>query len=191
MFGFAPLLWGAGIGALGSLLTGNDPLKGAAIGGATGGLLGGLPAGAWSGGQASALSTVPSGTAGIQLAPAAIGDTALSIAPQAVSTAPLSYGVDLAASPAGIGISDLGAYATGAGTDIMAKTPTMWDEISPYMNVKNTLGAADLMSRYSQKPQYPSPQGGSVSRGQAPEGAGVMELLKTIKQPERKRITLI
>jgi hypothetical protein len=59
-FQFAPLLWGAGLGALGGLLTGQDPLKAAAIGGATGGLFGNIPAGSWMGGSASvAGSTAP------------------------------------------------------------------------------------------------------------------------------------
>jgi hypothetical protein len=57
MFQFAPLLWGAGLGALGGLLTGQDPIKGAAIGGATGGLFGNLPAGAWGGGAAEVAKT--------------------------------------------------------------------------------------------------------------------------------------
>lgn len=190
MFAFAPLLWGAGIGALSSLAFGKDPIKGAVLGGATGGLLNNVPAGAWMGGKAQALSAVPSGSAGIQLAPAVADDMALGLAPQAVSTSPIGYGVDLTA-PTGVGISDLGAYATGKGTDIMAKTPTMWDEVSPYLDVKNALGAADVMQRYSQRPQYPSPQGGSVSRGQAPEGTGVMQLLQGVKMPEKRRISLI
>tara|TARA_R110000822_G_scaffold202754_1_gene339761 strand:+ start:268 stop:999 length:732 start_codon:yes stop_codon:yes gene_type:complete len=37
----APVLWGAGIGAVTSLIRGKDPLKGALIGGASGGLFGG------------------------------------------------------------------------------------------------------------------------------------------------------
>lgn len=186
-----PVLFGAGVGALSSLAFGKDPVTGAVLGGATGGLLDKIPAGAWMGGKAEALSAVPSGSAGIQLAPAVADDMALSLAPQAVSTAPISYGVDITA-PATTGISDLGAYATGgSGYGIMAKQPTMWDEISPYMDVKNVLGATDVMQRYSQRPQYPSPQGGSVSRGQAPEGTGVMELLRGVKMPEKKRISLI
>lgn len=57
---------GAGLGALGGLLTGNDPIKGAALGGATGGLLGGLPAGAWGGGAAEvAKSGATTGTAAL------------------------------------------------------------------------------------------------------------------------------
>jgi hypothetical protein len=52
---WTPLLIGAGVGALGGLLTGNDPLKTAALGAAVGGT--GGAAGAWGGGQAAAAGT--------------------------------------------------------------------------------------------------------------------------------------
>lgn len=190
MFQFAPLLWGAGLGALGGLLTGQDPLKGAAIGGATGGLLGGLPAGAWGGGSAQALSTTPAGV-GVNLAPASMADASLSLAPVVNSAVPTSIGIDLAAAPAGAGISNLGQYATGAGTNIMAATPTMFDEIKPYLNVRDLTGAAMVGAQYQQRPQLPTAPSGGVSRGQAPQGTDVMALLQTIKQPEKKRISLV
>lgn len=190
MFGFDDMLIGAGIGALGSALFGGNPFQGAALGGVTGGLLGGAPAGAWTGGQAAALSTTPA-SMGISLAPAAVGDTALSLAPEVISTAPTSYGIDLAAAPTGAGISDLGAYATGAGTDIMARSPSLLDKISPYANIQNLSGAANIYNQFNKPAPRMQPQSGSVSRGQAPEGNGVMDLIKAIKQPERKRITLL
>jgi hypothetical protein len=52
-----PMLVGAGVGALGGLLTGQDPLKAAAVGGATAGLFQGLPAGSWMGGGAEVAKT--------------------------------------------------------------------------------------------------------------------------------------
>ena len=190
MFGFDDILIGAGIGALGSALFGQNPIKGAALGGVTGGLLGGLPAGAWGGGQAAALSTTPA-SMGISLAPAAVSDASLALAPEIVSTAPTAYGIDLAASPVGTGITDLGAYATGTGTNIMARTPSLLDKISPYANVQNLSGAANIYEKFNQPTRMPSPQGGNVSRGQAPEGNGVMDLIKAIRQPERRHISLL
>ena len=53
------ILIGAGIGAGTSMLTGNDPLKGAMIGGATGGVASGVSGGAASGAE-GVTSTVPS-----------------------------------------------------------------------------------------------------------------------------------
>ena len=64
MFSFAPLLIGAGVGALGGLLTGKDPLTGAAMGAAMGGAGSALgSAGAWTGGSASVAGT--QGAAGL------------------------------------------------------------------------------------------------------------------------------
>jgi len=76
MFGFAlaPLLVGAGVGALGGLLAGKDPLKGALMGGVTGGLLGplsgtigagGVGAGAASASSAGATGLVGAGNAAL------------------------------------------------------------------------------------------------------------------------------
>jgi len=53
------MLIGAGVGAGTSMLTGNDPLKGAMIGGATGGVASGVSSGAAAGAEGVA-STVPS-----------------------------------------------------------------------------------------------------------------------------------
>ena len=78
MFSFAPLLIGAGVGALGGLLTGKDPLKGAMVGGATGGLFGGMPAGSWTGGGASVAGS--QGAAGLTSA------AMPSLAPQMATT---------------------------------------------------------------------------------------------------------
>jgi len=70
MFGFAlaPLLVGAGVGALGGLLAGKDPLKGALMGGVTGGLLGSVApaigAAGVGGGAATATSAGATGLVG-------------------------------------------------------------------------------------------------------------------------------
>ena len=54
------MLIGAGIGAGGSILTGNDPLKGAALGGAMGGATAGFGSAGVASGAEAAASTVPS-----------------------------------------------------------------------------------------------------------------------------------
>jgi hypothetical protein len=222
------ILWGAGLGALGGLLTGNDPLKGAVVGGATGGLLNGIPAGTLSLEPAKiAASGAPTGM-GVSLAPVASNaPLSFSLAPDAVSSgaginlsgtlggvnAPYTgfasgatgeLGANMAFSPyrnigmttsadiAGKGsIDNLAKYATGSGADIMAKDPSMWDKISPYMNVRDLTGAAMVGAQYQQRPQLPTAPSGGVSRGQAPQGTDVMALLQTIKQPEKKRISLV
>jgi hypothetical protein len=224
-FQFAPLLMGAGIGALGGLLTGRDPLKGALIGGATGGLLGGLPAGAWGGGGATVAGGSGAGLAtgagtaaggtGIALgdvaASSALNNTALAgsnlasgvgvgtgiggasgTGVQLANAGQGMFGFDpVSAAQGGAGISNIGQYATGAGTDIMAATPSMYDQISPYLNVRDLTGAAMVGAQYQQRPQLPTAPAGGIQRGQAPQGTDVMALLQTIKQPERRRISLV
>lgn len=215
MFALAPLLWGAGIGALGGLLTGKDPLKGALVGGATGGLLGGLPAGAWAGGAAEAAKTGLATGAGSAAAGTgvALGDVAASSAlPTALQgsgfasgvnaggaginlaqgATDMAYGFNPVSQGAGMGsINDLASYSTGTGYDLMAKQPTMFDQISPYLNVKDLTGAAQVASQFQPRQQQMQAPSGRVSEGRAPQGTDVMALLQSIKQPERKRITLL
>jgi hypothetical protein len=190
-FQFAPLLMGAGIGALGGLLTGKDPLKAAAIGGATGGLFGNIPAGSWMGGSASvAGNTAPTGM-GVSLAPASFADDALSLSPTLNSAVPTGMGINLASAPTGMGVENIGQYATGTGTNLMAAAPTMWDEISPYMNVRDLTGAGLVAAQYQQRPQLPTAPSGGISRGQAPQGTDVMALLAGVKPREQRRISLL
>lgn len=247
MFQFAPLLIGAGMGALGGLLTGKDPLKGALIGGATGGLLGGLPAGAWGGGSAS----VAGGSAGAGAGAGATGYAAganpaaflaptgqeigmanafnmatnapINVAASAVPTSGSIMGEIGGANLVGAGLptnvttmQDLatkqlyGADNAMLGNPMMgginplseadyvkiASTPatagsSLFDDLKPYFNVRDLTGAAQVAAQYQQRPQMPTAPAGGVSRGQAPQGTDVMALLQTIKQPERRRISLV
>lgn len=231
---FMPMLIGAGTGALGGLLTGKDPLKGALIGGATGGLLSSIPAigaaGAGTGGAKVAIGDIASSTAlptalqGSSLATggAGLGSTVgsnagINFGANLASTSPYAgfssgitneLGANMAFNPSsGLGMPDvssaigkgsidnLAQYSTGAGTDIMAKNPSMFDQlsenISPYLNVRDLSGAAQVASQFQPRPQQIQPQSGNVTRGQAPQGTDVMALLQSIKQPERRRITLL
>lgn len=198
-FAFAPILMGAGIGALGGLLTGRDPLKAAAVGGATGGLLGGLPAGAWGGGGATVAGGSGAATGAATAAPSMLS-TGASFADDALAaSSPATFGYNASGiSPFSMAgqtapmASDIGA---GFGVDNIASmssaNPTMWDEISPYLNVRDLTGAAMVGAQFQQRPQMPQAPAGGVTRGQAPQGTDVMALLQTIKQPERRRISLV
>jgi hypothetical protein len=218
---WTPLLIGAGVGALGGLLTGNDPLKTAALGAAIGGT--GGAAGAWGGGAATAAGTSTglatgagsaAGGTGIALGDVAASSTlptmlqgsnlasgigagtgiggATGTGVQLANAGTGLYGFDpVSAAQGGAGISNLGQYATGAGTDIMAATPTMWDEISPYMNVRDLTGAGLVAAQYQQRPQMPTAPSGGISRGQAPQGTDVMALLSSVKPREQRRISLL
>jgi len=197
-FALAPILWGAGIGALSSMAFGKDPIKGAVLGGATGGLLDKIPAGAWTGGSAEALSTAPT-SMGVNLAPvAADAPISYSLAPEVAQGAGINFADDAVgyafnpvAQGAGQGsIDNLAQYSTGAGYDMMAKNPSIFDEFKPYLSVRDLTGAATVASQYQPRP-LPTPQSGQISRGQAPEGNDVMSLIGSIKQPERRRLTLL
>lgn len=176
-----PMLMGAGIGALGGLLTGQNPLKAAALGGATGGLLGSMPAGAMN------LSTgsIPN-----------VASTMSSVAPNAG----VGAFVDDIAMAGGMATDPLtgqvlASTAPNAGISAFTQQPSMFDSlaggISPYMNVRDLTGAAQVAAQYQQRPQMPTSPAGGISRGQAPQGTDVMALLQTIKQPERRRISLV
>ena len=100
---------GAGLGALGGLLTGNDPIKGAALGGATGGLLGGLPAGAWGGGSA--------GVAGGSTSPLSAGSLFNGIGTNAMAGGDIGAGLAMNASmaaPSLMSAAPTASYAAGA-----------------------------------------------------------------------------
>ena len=241
---WAPILWGAGMGALGSLLTGNDPIKGAAVGAGTGGLLGGLPAGAWGGGAAEvAGSTAPNlaaNVAPIALDASATMPTAVDIGSgfgyadglgSTASYLPAEQAAGYTASATALPVTSGSAYMnpyTGmyespyeaggiigntnfnpvknigytsdttpffsgntALSGMEVPEETMWEKIKPYANIQNLAGASSIYNQFNQPTRMPAPQSGRVTEGKAPQGNDVMELLKTIKQPERKRISLL
>lgn len=168
------MLIGAGTGALGGLLTGKDPFKGAAIGAATGGLLGGIEAGAMN------LSTgsIPSASVVPDLSSASAFEASMGLPSSALISAGAPIGTTFPLRP-----------------DMMAAQPSMFDsltdELSPYFDQRD-LGNLALQSISNQpQNQMPSAPVGGVSRGQAIQGQDVMELLKAVRQPERRNISLM
>lgn len=264
-FQFAPLLWGAGIGALTSAATGQDPLRGALFGGATGGLLGNMEAikaGLGSAGSMN-LSTGAVPNIAANAAPVSLGSSATLPTASDIG-AGFGYGSPLGSTASFLPAQQAAGYSASAGAiptvgqsfnpytgiyddaidvqstinpytglyddayesyvdkgligstnfnpvanigassqqtpffggnevikNVGVPEPTMWDEISPYLNVRDLGGAAALAAQYQQRPQMPTAPSGGISRGQAPQGTDVMALLQTIKQPEKKRISLV
>lgn len=216
-FMFAPLLIGAGMGALGGLLAGKDPLKGALLGGITGGLLG--PAsgiigagGVGVGGAAATSAATSAGAAGLTSTPF-LGSAIASTAAPVVASA-TNAGFNAAASglvpdvarqatfEASMGLPSSQLISAGApiGTafplaDVAATQPSFYDSLtdtlSPYFDPRD-LGNSALQAVANQpRQQMPQAPSGGVSRGQAQQGSDVMALLQTIKQPERRRISLM
>ena len=202
---WTPLLIGAGVGALGGLLTGNDPLKTAALGAAVGGT--GGAAGAWGGGQAAAAGTTTGlGTGGY----AAGANPAAFLAPTGQEIG-MANAFNMATNaPTGLATQTFGAQNAMLSNPIMgglnplsdaqysqiASTPasestSLWDDIKPYANVQNLSGAANIYDRFNQRPQMPTAPSGGISRGQAPQGTDVMALLASVKPREQRRISLL
>jgi hypothetical protein len=207
-FQFAPLLIGAGMGALGGLLTGRDPLRSALVGGATGGLLGSIPAfGAGGVGATGATATsaklasidpasVNAFTSGASIAPSyagTLGSTGELGANMAFSSAPASTMFSSVATDPMTG-QILASQVPNTGVSAFTQQPSMFDSLSdtlsPYFNARD-MGNVALQSFAGQQQQMPQASAGGVTRGQAPQAQDVMALLASIKQPERRRISLM
>jgi hypothetical protein len=171
-----PMLIGAGTGALGGLLTGRDPLRSALIGGATGGLLGSIPAfGAGGVGATGATATStklasidPAGVSAFTDGAAALGSTALD---------PVTGQM-------------LASQMPNAGVNAFTQQPSMFEGLGQYFNPRD-MGNVALQSLAEPQQRMPQAPAGGVTRGQAPQAQDVMALLASIKQPERRRISLM
>lgn len=196
-----PIAIGAAIGGGTKLVQGKglgDILKGAVIGGGVGGLTGGVGAGASSGLAANGTGIAINDLAASPFLPTALQGSTLATG---IGSGATGTGITLAqgagdlfnpvAQGAGMGsINNLAQYSTGTGYDLLARQPTMFDKLKPYLNVKDLSGAAQVASQFQPEP-LPTPQSGNVTRGQAPQGNDVMSLLQSIKLPERRRLTLL
>jgi hypothetical protein len=88
-------------------------------------------------------------------------------------------------------IDNLSQYATGTGYDLLSKSPSMLDKLKPYANIQNLSGAKSVYDMYNKPMQYPQVPQGRVTEGKAPQGSDVMNLIKAIQVPEKKRISLL
>lgn len=214
-----PTLIGAGIGAIGAAATGNNPFKGALLGGSLGTGYGGIQSlmqgGTFLQGAAPFLSSPVGGAAtGIKLAPTV--DTALNLSPVATSGAgavtggaginltPLTYKstaglfeIPTSVGGAGAGISDLANFSTGTGTQLMQPL-SYYDRIKDMLpemssqNVGNVIGGANVAQQYMQRRPIPQAPAGGVSRGNPPPATAVQELIAQIQaQQPRRRLSLL
>ena len=210
----APVLIGAGVGALGSTLMGGSPLKGALLGGSLGSGYGGIKSlmegGSFLQGAMPFASSSVGGT-GIKLLPTV--DTALNLSPVAASgasagaltggaginLAPLTYKstaglfeIPTSVGGAGAGITNLADYATGAGTNLMSAAKPSWLDNITSQQVNNVIGGANVAQQYLQPRPIPQAPAGGVSRGSPPPAAAVQELIAQVQsQQPRKRLSLL
>lgn len=140
--------------------------------------------------QGSTLATgIGSGSGAMAGSELGVGGAGISLSQGATDAA---YGFNPVSESVGQGsINNLASYANGTGYDLMAKNPTLWDQMSPYVNVQNLSGAANIYDKFNQPQQRTVAPSGGMSRGQAPQGDAILSLLNTARIPERKRISLI
>lgn len=211
----APILIGAGVGALGGAVTGRNPFKTALLGAALGtgaGALGAGGAGATAGtaasaGTTAATSLAPTTAAGFEAAMGLPSSALIEAGAPLMSAFPTGAGMGLVEGAGGTMINPeyysnvLGnnVYTGGEGflsNAIGQITPSM-EDLKKYATIDNLNGAAGIMSRFQPTPRSPAPQG-RVSQGQAPQGGlgqggveGLLAELEKQRQTQRQPISLL
>ena len=179
----APVLIGAGIGALTSLATGRDPLQGAALGGVTGGAFGGstgFGSGFTEGGLFSLGSMAPTVP---QIATEGVAQSAMTAGAPSSLLSGAGTPVDMALNPMNIGMG--GTTATQAG--FQAASPMNFADATgvvdnAFINPSTYTGGLDDMgsSGLSTGGGYiPQPQDAETLRNLQEIGVGLQEPPKT------------
>jgi hypothetical protein len=206
----APVLIGAGIGAVGSAVSGRNPLQGALLGGSLGAGYGGISnvmkGGSFMQGafpfmgetaKASSLGTIaqgggtfmPTWSPEIGMANTFNPVTGAVMNPANLATEVASY------SPSLIGTASQGGL-TAAATEVpmLQKLGYTWDEIKDIassQNVGNVIGGLNVAKQYMTRPTPPQAPAGGVSRGNPPAATPIAELVALSKPQPKKRISLL
>lgn len=213
MFGLLePMLIGAGVGALGSLITGGSPLKGAAIGGALGGggaaIKGMMPSSFGLTGAKVAESAKASTLGGNMLAPT-MPEIGMANSFNMATNSPMVAGMKALPAGAEVGMANSFDLANKYTAPVASTTsPLMFSnapsaggmlaknsaEVMPggfnykdYLTPQNMMGAASVISQGSAPQPQVQAQGGGVSKGQAPSMDAIASLLSTAKIPQRQK----
>ena len=216
-----PITIGMGAGALGSLMMGGSPIKGAALGGLAGtgyGAFTGTGAAANLFGGATATGAPLAGATGVAGTP-----TAAFLAPTApeigmansfnlATNAPLvgSEGAGYLGSTgelgANMGLVNAMPVANTSENLMLATRPyqegglaggaassgsSILDSIKPYANIQNLSGAKSLYDQYNKPQQMIQAPAGRITEGKIPQGGDVMSLIASMKPKERKHISLL
>ena len=159
----APVLIGAGLGALGSAVTGQSPIKGALLGGAGGGLMGG--ASSLLGGSALGASTVPASSVGKAVLANSIDDMGMMFNP-ATGTYLNPANYMAASSPLPVFTGGQGVFSNA----MDVATNAIPDVLSKNLTPSNLIGVSNLLANLDQRPQMgASPISLSARPGQAPQ----------------------
>ena len=203
------VLIGAGIGAVGSALTGRDPLKGAAIGGSLGAGYGGATS-AMKGGsfmegafpfmgettKASSLGTIAQG--GGATMPAYLPEMGVNMSTGQVIN-PVTMSAINSATPAMMVSAPIsgGLQAASTSVPLMQQLGYTADEIKNMLpdisaqNVGNVIGGANVARQFMQRPPVPQAPSGGIKQGNPPSVTPINELLGLSKPQPKKRISLL
>lgn len=208
-----PMLIGAGVGALGSAISGGNPFKGAALGAAGGGLgqaaglFGGATGGATAAGTTAATSLAPATAAEFEAAMGLPSTALLEAGAPLASAMPTSAAMGLTQTAGGTLINPeyysniLGNQVYTGGEGFLSNaigqiTPSM-EDLKKYATIDNLSGAANIASKFQPTPRSPAPQG-RVSEGRAPQGGlgqggveGLLAELEKQRQTQRQPISLL
>lgn len=203
----APVLIGAGAGALGSALTGNSPLKGAMLGGGLGAGYGGLQSllqgGSFMGGAmpfmaetAKPVSTSLIAQGGGSTLPAYLPEAGINMSTGALVNPESMTATATDFAPAMLSVAPEAGGLTAAATSVpyLQQLGYTMDEIKsmlPEMSVGNVIGGANVYQQYANRRQVPQAPAGGISRGNPPSGTAVQELIAQMKPQQRKRISLL
>ena len=203
------VLIGAGIGAVGSALTGRDPLKGAAIGASLGAGYGGATS-AMKGGsfmegafpfmgettKASSLGTIAQG--GGATMPAYLPEMGVNMSTGQVIN-PVTMSAINSATPAMMVAAPMSGGLQAASTSVpfMQQLGYTADEIKNMLpdisaqNVGNVIGGANVARQFMQRPPVPQAPSGGIKQGNPPSVTPINELLGLSKPQPKKRISLL
>jgi len=208
----APVLIGAGVGALGSALSGQNPLKGALIGGGLGGagagiqslmqggsfMSGALPFMSETVKPAAMASIAQGGGAAMPAYSAPIGmANTFDLATNATVNAANQAGTVAEFAPAMFAATPAAGGLTAAATSVpfMQQLGYTMDEVKsmlPEMSAANVIGGLGVANQYanSRRPTVQAPAGG-ISRANPPSGEALTQLLNSVAAQPRKRISLL
>jgi hypothetical protein len=206
----APVLIGAGVGALGSAITGRSPFQGALLGGSLGAGYGGVSSLLKGGGFMEGAfpfmaetarpasigaiaqgggATMPAWTPEIGMANTFNTATNAITNPANLSNAVADY------SPAIMGAaSEGGLTAAATSVPMLQQLGYTWDEIKDLassQNIGNVIGGANVARQYMQRQPLPQAPSGGISRGNPPPATPIAELVALSKPQPRKRISLL
>lgn len=209
-----PTLIGAGVGALGSALTGNNPFKGALLGGSLGTGYGGIKSlidgGTFMSGafpfmaeaakpvSTSLIAQGGGATLPAYTAPIGMANT-FDLATGAVTNPSNFSGLVSDYVPAMLSVAPEAGGLTAAATSVpyLQQLGYTWDEIKSMLpelssqNVGNIIGGANVARQFMQPLPRPQAPAGGVSRGNPPSGTAVQELIAQMQPQQRKRISLL